>query len=792
MYQVKISVRNLVESILMTGDIGSEMKILTPERAEEGSRVHRLHQERRLQENKDYRREVYLKQEFNYGDILVTVDGRADGLVPDDYIEEIKSTYLNPEALADYQNPLHWAQLKFYAYMHLVAEDKARMNLKLTYFNIDTEEVFSRDETWTLADLTGFVSGVLETFVELRRLYFRWREKRDKSIRLADFPFAQYRPGQREMAVNVYGTIRDRRQIFVQAPTGIGKTISSLFPAVKALREGKTDRIFYLTPKSTGKQIGEESIRLLREGGTALRSVTLTSKEKICFMEEVRCEAEYCPYARGYYDKVTPAVIDLLNHEDSMSREVMEAYAKKHEICPFEFSLDLSLYADIIIGDYNYAFDPRVYLKRFFEEKTEQYTFLVDEAHNLLDRARSMFSAEVSTQPYETLASDFGRISSDIAKKAGKAGDSLRQIQAGLPQEERMVWSTYHPELVNVLESFRGACEKYLQDEEEIRRKEQNRERDREIQDLCLDTYFATRTFLKIAELYGTGYLTYAVLKGQELTYKLFCIHPGENLREASKRADSIVYFSATLTPMDYYMDLYGAEESAYRMGLPSPFPAEHLKVFSDTKIDTRYKVRSRSYDSIAADLDRMLKYKMGNYVAFFPSYVYMRNVYDAFLTQYGSYYEVRLQEPGLSELDRTAVLAEFEQPRDRSFLYFMVLGGVFAEGIDLKGDRLIGSAIIGLGYPQLDYERELIMDYFNQANNEGFQYAYTYPGLNKVTQAGGRVIRSGTDRGIILLMDTRYRRRDIQRLLPPGWFPVQDIKDLEAPKDEESDVSAE
>ena len=352
----------------MTGDIGAEFRLLSPERAEEGSRVHRLHQARRLEEEPSYQKEFFLKHEFVVDDIKVTVDGRADGVLPTQYIEEIKSTYQSIEALADYSNPLHWAQLKFYGFMYLQKVDEPQITLKLTYFNIDTEQVYQVDEVFTKKDLTDFVESVLAMYVGLKRLYFQWQTQRDHSIKVTEFPFLDYRPGQREMAVNVYGTIRNKKKMFVQAPTGIGKTISALFPAVKALREGKTDRIFYLTPKSTGKQIGEEAVDLMRTTGAKLRSLTLTSKEKICFMEEVRCEAEYCPYAKGYYDKVRGALTDLLNHEDSMSRAVVEQYARRHEICPFEFSLDLSLYADIIIGDYNYVFDPRVYLKRFFDQ----------------------------------------------------------------------------------------------------------------------------------------------------------------------------------------------------------------------------------------------------------------------------------------------------------------------------------------------------------------------------------------------------------------------------------------
>lgn len=792
MYQLKISVRNLVESILMTGDIGGEFRILSSERAEIGSRVHRLHQAKRLEEDPDYQKEYYLIRDFLDDDIRVTVEGRADGVLPGQYIEEIKSTYLTPEDLASYDNPLHWAQLKFYGYMYLKAEELSDITLKLTYFNIDTEVSTSQDENFTEEELAEFTRSVVEVYASLRRLMFRWRKDRDESILETFFPFQDYRPGQRELAVSVYGTIRDNMKMFVQAPTGIGKTISTLFPAVKALREDKVQRIFYLTPKGTGKQVAEETLQLLRSKGAKLRSLTLTSKEKICFMEEVQCDADYCPYAKDYYDKHLYALRDLLEQGDSLSREVVEAHARKYVICPFEFSLDLALYADIIIGDYNYAFDPRVYLKRFFDEKTEKYVFLVDEAHNLLDRARSMFSAEITSAEYQHLSQSFVGISSDVARKAGRVAEALSTIEGSLPEDQRGVWPDYDLELTRAIETFQGASEKYLQDETEMAKKEKNRERDREIQDAFMETYFNSLAYLRIAELYGPGYMTYALWEDNHLKYKLFCIDPRDNLSEASQRADAIIFFSATLTPMQYYMELYGGKETDYRMSLASPFPRGNLQVFCDYKVDTRYNVRERSYEAISRNLDLMLRSRKGNYIAFFPSYRYMRAVHEVFLANHGHCWQVKLQEPGLSEEDRRGVISDFETPREESFLYFMVLGGVFAEGIDLPGDRLIGTALIGLGYPQMDYERNLIQNHFNDEKGQGFQYAYTYPGLNKIMQAGGRVIRSETDQGIILLMDNRYLWRDIRGLLPAGWEPIRNVLELEEAIEDAAEDPAE
>lgn len=774
MKEVKISVRNLVESMLMTGSIGGEFRLLSPDRAEEGSRVHRLHQERQLKKYPEYQKEVTLKETFCLGDDLtITVDGRADGYLPGQFVEEIKSTYLSGDALAEYENPLHWAQVKFYALMILHREKLDEIDLQLTYFQIETEEVSTRFAHYRLEELEEFCQEVLDLQARFIRLNMAWEASRNESIGGIQFPFPKYRPGQRELAVAVYGTIRDNKKLFVQAPTGIGKTISTLFPAVKALREKKTDRIFYLTPKSTGKAIGEESIARMRQSGAKLRSLTLTSKEKICFMEEVRCEPEYCPYAKDYYDKVTQAKLTLLEKEDSMSKDVLEDYARRYEICPFEFSLDCSLYADIILCDYNYAYDPRVYLKRFFEEKRERYTFLVDEAHNLLDRARSMFSAQIDLDSFQLLAKNFKKICPAIAKASQKVAKALEGLEGLLDDKGRFTAPHCDEAILFALENFRGACEAYLQDEEEMAKRDANKERDQEIQDHFLDTYFLALAFLRIAEIYGQGHMTYAQKIQENLYLKLFCIDPAKNLSEASTRADATIFFSATLSPMNYFEDLYGREDKDYRMMLASPFPAENLTVYLDQTIDTRYKVRDDSYEAISENLARLLRRKKGNYVVFFPSYRYLDAVYEGFVAHYQEEFEIHRQDRGLSESQRLEVLAQFDGSRDQSMIYFLVLGGVFAEGIDLKGDRLIGCAVVGLGYPQFDFERELIQGFFEATKGEGFSYAYTFPGINKITQAGGRVIRDEADQGVLLLMDRRYGRRDIAKLLPPSWAPL-------------------
>lgn len=792
MYHSSISVRSLVESILTRGDLGVEGTFLSIERAQEGSRVHRIHQAMRQEESSTYEKEVYLKYCFILDDMEVTVDGRADGVESGKYIEEIKSTYKNLDDLNEDFNELHWAQVKFYGYMFMMENELNSIDLILTYYRIDTDEFISFSRTYTISELEEFTKEVLKVYVRLMKLRFTWQKYRDKSISEAEFPFITYRPGQRSLAVNVYNTIKEKKKIFIQAPTGIGKTISTIFPAIKALREKKTDRIFYLTPKSTGKEIGEASVELIRSQGTKLRSITLTSKEKICFMEEVRCEADYCPYAKGYYNRIIEAIIDILENEDSLKRSVIEEYSRKHSVCPFEFSLDLSLYADIIIGDYNYAFDPRVYLKRFFDEKTASNTFLIDEAHNLLDRSREMFSSKVNLQSFVEVSKNMNIENKKIAKKAMDVAQILSNIGERLGKNGREAKSKMDEYLYDGVLKFTQSVSEYLSDETKVNEREDFKKAFKNEWDHLLDTFFNGLSFVRIGEQYTEGHITYSQVEKDDVVQKMFCIDPSTSLVSTYNRADSIVFFSATLSPMDYYRSIYGASEEDYNMTLPSPFPKENISVFLDTNINTRYKVREDSYEKIADNLNIMVEGKKGNYIAFFPSYRYMEDVFEVFKEKYEDLFIIEKQESGLKEEERQRIIESFNEVHDKSYLYFMVLGGVFSEGIDLKGESLIGTAIIGLGYPTFDFERELIQEYFDGEKNEGFNYAYTYPGLGKITQGGGRVIRTKEDKGIIFLMDDRYRNLNIRRLLPENWFPLMDKDKIvtESPWNKESSLS--
>jgi len=768
MIDIKISVRNIIEFVHRYGDIVSSTMGTSPARMEEGTRAHVKVQKERVKEDSSYEKEQYLKYVISFDDIRFTVDGRADGMVMGKYIEEIKSTYAPLEDVDEDYNRLYWAQVMFYGFMYMEEHKTENILLLLTYYNLDTEVTKTFERTYSYEELKTYVTETIEEYLKYVREDARWKKERNASLKEMQFPFLNYRTGQRDLAVDVYRTIRQGGKLFAKAPTGIGKTISTLFPAVKAIAEGEADRIFYLTAKGTLKTVAEEAVEIIKNKGGSVKFLTITSKEKICLNDEVNCNPDKCTFAEGHYDRINECILDILKNERSYSKEMILSYAKKYRVCPFELSLDLTYFSDLIICDYNYVFDPRVYLRRFFEDVRENYIFLVDEAHNLVDRSRDMYSAVLSK---------------DMIMEAKKAGDKFSYLKRSLTKinkrfiemrkvlEETDGKQTYFgvaDELIFVLKDFLMAFEIF---QKEVRE-------DFEGRDKILDLFFAVNSFLNISELYNDGYMTYEENSGSNVIIKLFCVYPRDILIDVFKRAKASILFSATLSPMSYYFDVLGGEEADYRKTLGSPFPKENLKVYLDREVDTRYKKREESFESISENIYKMASGKNGNYIAFFPSYKYMRDVHTIFTEKYGSFFEIYIQEPSLGEKERDEVLSLFYMEREKSFVAFMVLGGIFSEGIDLAGDALIGTSVVGVGYPQVSYERDLIRDYFAK-DNLGFEYAYIYPGINRVLQAAGRVIRSETDQGLVLLMDLRYSWAQYKHLLPVEWQPLWDWKSL-------------
>ena len=734
MLTVQISVRHLVEFILRSGSIDSGFFISNANRALEGTKVHQRIQKIRKAEVEDaggeYYKEVHMRGEYERGGISFRVEGRADGLVVLDgkitgkvIIEEIKST-MRPlsDQLVRTSDQLHWAQAKCYAYIYAQKHGLENISCDLIYGHVETGEWITLTETYTYEVLEAFLFDLLDRYAEFARLDAdRIEAARRTGIALA-FPFESYREGQREMAVSIYAAIKHKKKLFAQAPTGIGKTMAALFSAVKAMAEGMGEKIFYITSKNVQRHLAEDALSRMK--GLEIRSITLTAKDKICFRESRNCNPEHCENANGHFDRINAAILDCIGNECAVTRAVVEQYAQKHMVCPSEYALDLSIFCHIIICDYNHVYDPKAKLRRFFQDKGD-FILLQDEAHNLVDRGREMFSAGVHRKEFAALRKELGR-KHPLYKPLGAVAKSIRE----------------HSGVESALMHFAAACEGH--NEESV-----------------LPVYFSTLDYLRVADLADSELNKERYTAYQEPDYiRLFCLDPSYLLAQEQKKSRTCVFFSATLTPLPYFQGILGGGDGDYLIRLGSPFPRENLCLVVEGRISTKYKHRNQTAQAVAESLYDMVKGRVGNYMAFFPSYAYLEQVYDIFC--YDDVLTVRqLQGETTGEfLDNF----EADSKSDKSVLGFAVLGGAFSEGIDLAGERLIGAAVIGVGMPQISPERDLIAGHFN------FKYAYVYPGMNKVLQAAGRVIRTESDKGVVLLIDSRYHETEYKELFPPEW----------------------
>lgn len=752
---IKDSVRGIIEYVLKQGSIDDRYTGST--RALEGTLAHQKLQSNNEKVYSNYKKEVKLQEEFQIDNVTLIVDGRADGIIIEDndiYIEEIKSTMKSLILIDEDYNELHWAQAKFYAYIYSKQNGLKDIKIRLSYFNLETEEVKSFDKEFKIDALKDFVFEIINEYKKWVLLKSELLKERNESIKSLKFPFENYRKGQKELAVACFNTIKEKAVLFAQAPTGIGKTISTIFPAVKSLGEERGSRIVYLTAKTITRTVAEESVNKLKANSLKCKSITLTAKEKICFKEKTACNPENCEYALNYYDKVNDAIFNILKEEDTFTREKIEKYAKREKLCPFELSLDLSIWCDLIICDYNYAFDPRARLKRFFEEDVNNNILLVDEGHNLVDRSRSMFSAEI----YKDKILKASKVVKGKVPNLFKALNAINKylIEIRKEVEEIEVNSIYKKEeykdLYKLLRIFMKECDEYLI-------KSVNTEGYDEIKDL----YFEIRAFISISELYSKEYVTLVEKNKNDVKVKLFCVNPSKNLSSIVQGSYSTIIFSATLSPINYYIELLGGDEKSYRMKLPSPFKKENLKIYGNP-LNMRFKQRESNIDKVCELIYNFKEEEKGNYMAFLPSYQYLNKIFERYKELYGEE-NIIYQGEILTEAEREEFLNSFKI--DSNILAFCVIGGVFSEGIDLPGKRLIGSIIIGVGFPKISNEGDIIRDYYE---DKGFDYAYIYPGINKIMQAAGRVIRTESDKGRILLIDDRYYTLKYRSLLPKEW----------------------
>ncbi|MFG6147180.1 ATP-dependent DNA helicase [Halobacillus sp. B23F22_1] len=742
--KVSISVRELMEYVYRRGSIDDRFR--SNASMLEGTAIHQSVQKEYADKDES---EVFLKWDYTTEDINVKIHGRCDGVLTTSegkIIDEIKSTAQDLEDITEASYPVYWAQAKGYAYIYAKNEDLEEIKVQLTYVQKRTKEKKRFLYNFSISHLGKFMEETILEYVSYAKVLTHIKNEKETSIPDLKFPFPRYRNGQRHLAGAVYRTSQEKRNLFAQAPTGIGKTISTLFPAIKSMEEGKQERIFYLTAKTVTRLTAEEGLALMEKSGLRLRSVTLTAKDKICFKEETICQPDYCEFADGYYDRINGAVIDVLKNETQITRPVVEKYARKHRVCPFEFSLDLTDVVDVIIGDYNYVFDPRVALKRLMPEHKKKTALLIDEAHNLVERAREMYSATIVRNSYWQVEEEWGELNHKLAQSA----QAVRKDLQSLNSEDETIITEIPGELEENLERF-------IERAEEVLREDQ----DGEDTETLLECYFSSQNFVKIFSLLDEHY---KIITSKD-ALKLYCVDPSFVLRKVTEMFRSSIYFSATLSPFAYYKEMLGGQEDDYILKLPSPYNADQIKV-TIAPISTRFKDRENNADKLAELLYKQVKNQEGNHLFFFPSYQYMNMVYQAF--QKFEDVDAVEQEFGMTEERRDDFLAQFVP--GGSLIGFAVLGGVFSEGVDLRGNRLNGVAVVGIGLAPRSFEKELIKNYFTNRGKNGYNYAYVYPGMNKVLQAGGRLIRSEEDHGVIQLVDDRFLQPTYQKLLPVEW----------------------
>lgn len=756
---IRISVRNLVEFVMRSGDIDNRRTSAAEKDAmQAGSRMHRKIQKR---QGADYHAEVAMKHIVEQEDYRILVEGRADGVieaVSGVTIDEIKCVYLDLHLLEE-PAMVHLAQAFCYAYMYCCDhENLGTITVQITYCNLETEEIRRFRQDKSREELTEWFEGLIHEYVKWAEYLYRHTMRRNESLRDLAFPYA-YRTGQKELAVSVYRALIRKRNLFIQAPTGIGKTLSVVYPALKSMGNENGEKLFYLTAKTITRSVAETCFSLLREQGMCFTTVTITAKEKLCPLEKPECNPDACPYAKGHFDRVNDAVYDIIHEQHGITRDIILEYAKNYQVCPFEFCLDISSWADGIICDYNYVFDPNAKLKRYFADGNQgDYLFLIDEAHNLVNRAREMFSACLVKE-------DILQVKRIIKAKAPRLERALERCNRNLLEWKReSAGYQILPDanlLVSNLLTVMGEFEPFLEEHREFPER-----------DMVLQFYFDLRHFLNMYDGLGDHYRIYTELgaDGKFCLY-LFCIDPSRCLNACLKQGIAGIFFSATMIPVTYYKKLLSGNSEDYAIYANSPFDGRKRQILIAKDVSSRYTRRNRTeFGKVAEYITKLAHSHIGNYMVFFPSYNYMEAVEQILDEQYDGTFRWQMQTNRMTEEEREQFLEQFEEQKKQSFVGLCVLGGIFSEGIDLKAERLEGTIIVGTGLPMVCSEQEILMQYFDEQGENGYDYAYQYPGMNKVLQAAGRVIRTAKDRGVILLLDDRFLRREIQELFPREW----------------------
>lgn len=764
MREINISVKDIVELLYGSGNITGAKNLI--ERAQEGTEIHQYWQKQYSENDK---KEVACSIKYEKNDIIVSLSGRIDGVLKKEdeiVIEEIKSTTLNLDQLELETTPSHFAQAKMYAYIYLTTNDLTKIKTLLTYIYVDDYKTKQFEKTFTKKQLENFYNKTMEKFITWQEKIIEHENSRQKSIVGLEFPFPEYRLNQREMMAYIYRNILNNGKLYLEAPTGIGKTIASLFAGLKAINKPR-QKIFYNTAKNDGKKVVIDTIKLLEENGLVTKSVEINAKDSMCLLEKRDCDPEVCKYAKGYYSRIFKTIDNVYENETLITKEKIRFYAKKHTVCPFELSLDLSNYADIIVCDYNYVFDPLVKLVRYFEDSQYSPILLCDEAHNLVDRSRKMYSA-VLTETSFIKALEISRyLKPDPTHEINQILEVFDAAKISLIEVDFIQKEDVNPTLLLYLRKLIVKLDKIFTDDS-VRFERQ------ELQDF----YFNLIRFLKINDYYNDDFVYVLERYNDELMISINCLNASEFLNQTiDEHCEAATFFSATLTPMFYYKSLI-TSNIGEDISLVSDFSQNNLLLLAVDDVSTRYKDRDQSIKKIVEATKALVNGKKGNYILFFPSYEYLKKLEPILLDEIENVNFIS-QKRNMFSQERTDMINLFSDESDVSQVFLFVMGGIFGESIDLIGDMLSGVLIVGVGLPAIAPFNNILKSHYDNTFNNGFDYAYTFPGLNKVIQAVGRVIRTKKDRGVAILLDDRFTSRKYLSLYPRFWSHLSVCNDM-------------
>jgi len=765
---VPLSVRDFALPVPRAGSI----ELLSGySRANDGQEIHLRVQKLRASESSEYQAEMKIVAEFERGDFLFQIGGRVDGFFPGDppKIEEIKSSFNLKDLekrLKDGNHP-YTLQLKTYGYFYFLEHGVIP---ELTFHLVSSRNGHSRDLNCRLDtdEYELWLNRRLEELVEDAEKAEARLLRRQKIAKQFPFPFESPRPGQLELLAAVENGMKDNSRMLFQAPTGLGKTAGVLYPALKdALVRGQ--RVIYVTPKNSQHSVAEDAVERFQGCGSKVRSLTVTAKSKICFKNEPLCNPDYCEYAKDYYAKVHEAKLaDLLAKKKKLTAKVFKTIGESYQVCPFELQMEAARDAEVIICDYNYVFAPRTAFGKMGESAIGEKgkpNLVIDEAHNLYSRALGYYSPELSTFTLERMR------------------DPLRNLPASFRTEaERLLQDcidaimSCHPEGAKKTTEIEPPVEVFLEQEDQLRAfLSRYLESDVEIppKDPVLKLCFYWSEFTAALDFIGTPdhpefFTTFRPFNNGGAV-KITCCDASEMLKACYDEFDQVVGFSATLKPFDYYAKLSGlSPESTKTAEFESPFPKEHRKLLIIREISTKYSEREKNYRKVAEVISRISAVKPGNYFAFFPSFDFLERVLDRFVAAEG--FTILRQRRDMQAKETEEIL-EHLQAKATPTIVFAVQGGVFSEGVDYPGDTLIGAFVVGPPLPSFDLEREKMRGFYDKRYGSGFDYAYSYPAMAKAVQSAGRVIRSATDKGIIVLMDNRFLAPSYSQSMPKDWF---------------------